>query len=108
MTDLAKSIKGLLMYIGNNNQMTTMKADLCFLCVSAEIHGSLVRNFRNKIPCPLRASYVHVFDSCFLHVNELCNVRLSESYFIAKWKTFPRCIAYCVRFANVSVLLTSR
>ena len=91
MTDLAKSIKGLLMYIGNNNQMTTMKADLCFLRVFAEIHRSLVRNFRNKIPCPLRASYVHVFDSnvhvfdsCFLHVNELCNVRLSESYFIAK------------------------
>ena len=47
-----------------------------------------VRNFQNKIPCLLRASYVHVFDS--LRLNKWCNIRVSEGYFIAKYKkNFP-------------------
>ena len=58
------------------------------------------RNFQIKIPFLLHDSYVHVFDS--LRLNKWCNVRISEVFFGAKYKQFPRGITYCVSFANVS------
>ena len=57
------------------------------------------------IRCLLRVSYAHVFDS--LRLNKLCNFRLSEGYFVAKYKKFPGGIAFCVHFANVSAFFTS-
>ena len=34
-------------------------------------------------------------------------IRLTESYFLAKYKKFPLSLAFCVRFANVSAFFTS-
>ena len=49
--------------------------------------GLNVRNFQNKIPCLLRASNVYVFDS--LCLSKWCNNRVSDGYFLAKYKKFP-------------------
>ena len=64
-----------------------------------------VRNFQSKIACLLCASYVHVFDS--LCLNRWCSIRLSEGYFIAKYKKFPGWITYFARFASISAFFTS-
>ena len=58
--------------------------------------GIQVRNFQIKILFFLRASYVHVFDS--LYLNTRYNIRVSEGYFGAKYKQFPKGITY----ANIS------
>ena len=54
----------------------SLATDMSFLRASA--------NFQNKVMCLLRASYVHVFD--FLRLKKQCNSRVSEAYFIAKYK----------------------
>ena len=40
----------------------------------SKFRGLLVRNFEDKIPCLLRASYLHVFDS--LRLNKWGNIRI--------------------------------
>ena len=64
-----------------------------------------VRHFQNKITYLLRPSYVHVCD--YIRFNKWCNIRVSKGYFVAKYKKFPRGIAYCVLFANISAFFTS-
>ena len=72
---------------------------------SWKFRGLHVRNFQNKIPCLLCTSYVHIFNS--LGLNKWCSSKVSEGYFVAKYKTFPGDITYCVRFANFSAVFTS-
>ena len=70
-----------------------------------KFRGLHVRKFQNKIPCLLHASYMNGFDS--LRLNKWCNIRLSEGYFVAKYKKIVRGIAYYVGFANIFAFFTS-
>ena len=60
---------------------------------------------KTKILCLLRSSYMHFFDS--LRLSKWWNIRLSEGYFVAKYKKYPRGTTFCVCFAIVSALFNS-